>query len=65
MTTDTGEPDEFFVVTVETPMPEGTRRPELAYQLDEATVMRQYKPDVADPWTSCLDSALFKHVGLG
>lgn len=57
--------DEFLLITVEAPIPKGTRRHELAYQLDETAVIRQYKPDPAYPWTSFLESAIAKRSGLG
>jgi hypothetical protein len=49
----------------EAPIPEGAEPRELAYQRDKVTVIRWYKPDPADPWTSALDSAVAKKMGLG
>ena len=65
MTTDTGKPVIILPVTFEVPVPEGTHPYQLAYQRDEATVMRWYKPDPAYPWASFLDSAVAKRAGLG
>jgi hypothetical protein len=57
--------DDYYVQEFEAPIPDGIQPRELAYQRDKATVMRWYKPDPADPWTSFLDSAVAKRQGLG
>lgn len=49
----------------EAAIPEDTHPRELAYQRDKATVMRWYKPDPADAWTSALDGEVAKRIGLG